>query len=132
MARAWTLIATLVLALSPVQAAAACLSYGPPVQLTGWLHRKTVPGADKAATYWILRLDRPACVDARPGGGGIDVAYSSVREVQLVLGGDMHQRYAPLLDARVTGNGTLFGRHTAHHATPVLLTVRELRRADAR
>ena len=132
MRHARTVAAVLALALCPLEAAAACLRYGPPVHLTGALHRKAIPGADKTATYWFLRLDQPVCVEARPGNDGIDVAYGTVREVQLVLGGDLYRRYAALLDSRVTGIGTLFGRHTGHHATPVLLTVQELRRADAR
>lgn len=130
MSRVWIMTALLALTLAPLDAAAACLRYGAPVHLTGALHRKTVPGADKAATYWFLRLDRAVCIDARPGDG-IDIAHARVREVQLVLGGDLYQRYAALLDTRVTGIGTLFGRHTGHHATPVLLTVQEMRRADA-
>lgn len=130
MRRGW-MAAVLALTLGPVDAAAACLRYGPPVHLTGALHRKPLPGADKTATYWFLRLDRPVCVEARPGDG-IDVAHSTVREVQLVLGGDLYQRHQGLVDTRVTGIGTLSGAHTAHHRTPVLLTVQELRRADAR
>ncbi|HYH39744.1 MAG TPA: DUF4431 domain-containing protein [Azospirillum sp.] len=121
-----------VLALGPMEAAAACLRYDAPEQLAGTLTRRPVPGAGGAQVTWYLRLDRPACVDAKPGSAGLNAARDAVREIQLELPHEAYSRFASLPDTRVVATGTLFGANPGPHATPVMMRVRDLRRADAR
>ena len=42
---------------------------------------------------------------------------------------DSYKEYIDLVGKQVTATGTLFGEHTGHHHTPVLLTVRQLAEA---
>ncbi|WP_431861753.1 hypothetical protein [Azospirillum sp.] len=121
-----------VLALGPMEAAAACLRYDAPEQLAGTLTRRPVPGVKGPQVYWYLRLDRPACVDAKPGSAGVNAARDAVREIQLELPHEVYSRVVSLPDTRVVAAGTLFGANPGPHATPVMMRVRELRRADAR
>jgi hypothetical protein len=116
-------------------ATADCLEYGPVVQLAGKLVRQTFPGppnfasvaqGDTPEVAWILHLDKPVCVRARPGDD-IDVAVSHLHDLQLVLGSDNnYQRAEELLSRRVIVSGVLFGAHTGHHHTPVLLAVKNI------
>lgn len=131
-ARLARLALALALALGPADAAAACLRYGTTEQIAGTLTRRPVPAAKGPQVYWYLRLDRPACVDAKPGGGGPDIAHSRLREIQLVLPVEVYSRFVALPDSRVVAVGILSGAHPGPHATPVVMTVREMRRADAR
>lgn len=126
------MIAALALALGSVEAAAACLRYDAPEQLTGTLTRRPVPGATGPQVYWYLRLDRPACVEAKPGSVGINAARDAVREIQLELPHEVYGRFVSLPDTRVLAVGTLFGANPGPHATAVMMRVRELRRADTR
>ena len=130
MPRAWMIAAAL--ALGPVQAGAACLRYDAPEQLAGTLTRRPVPGAGGTQVYWYLRLDRPACLAAKPGSAGINAARDSVREIQLDLPNAVYSRFVSLPDTRVVVAGTLFGAVPGPHATPVMMRVQEMRRADAR
>jgi hypothetical protein len=117
------------------KATADCLEYGPVVQLAGKLVRQTFPGppnfasvahGDTPEVAWILHLDKPVCVRARPGDD-IDVAVSHLHDLQLVLGSDNnYQRAEGLLSRRVIVSGVLFGAHTGHHHTPVLLAVKNI------
>jgi len=114
----------------------ACLQYEPqPVSIQGAIQRVTFPGppnydsvakGDTPETCWLLKLDQPACVDASPGDE-IDVAHSRIDTVQLVLDGEAYDRYRNLVGQRVEASGELFGSHTGHHHTEVLLIVRDLR-----
>jgi hypothetical protein len=116
-------------------AAADCLEYGPAVQLTGNLIRKTFPGlpnftsvaqGDTPEVGWILHLDKPVCVKGR-AGDDFDVAVSHLTDLQLVLGNDDYYRQAKKFLARkVIVTGVLFGAHTGHHHTPVLLDVKNI------
>ena len=113
-----------------------CFSYEPsPVSLTGTLVRKTFPGPpnyenirkrDKPETAWLLELDRPACVDEDKTDPDLNPAQAEVHQAQLVLMPEQYRSYKTLVGHKVTAIGTLFGAHTAHHHTPVLLTVRNL------
>lgn len=129
MLRIW--IVTAAMALTAADAAAACLRYGAPEQLSGTLTRRPVPGAVGSQVYWYLRLDRPACVEAKPGNGP-DVARDAVREIQLDLPNEVYSHFVSLPDTRVVAAGTLYGAVPGPHATAVMMRVRELRRADVR
>jgi hypothetical protein len=116
-------------------ATADCLEYGPVVQLTGNLVKKTFPGppnfasvaqGDTPEVAWILHLDKPVCIKARPEDD-FDVAVSHLQDLQLVLGNDDYYRQAKKFLARkVIATGVLFGAHTGHHHTPVLLDVKNI------
>lgn len=107
---------------------AACFSYEPSVvELTGTMVRKTFTHAqDKPETYWVLELSRPICVNRDPNEPE-NFAKKDVRLVQLVLDQKMYVAYKGLMGKQVIAKGTLFGEISAHHHTPVLLSVRALR-----
>ena len=117
-----------------------CLSYEPNiVSLTGIIVTKTFPGppnyagvkkGDRGETAWILELDAPVCIDEDKVDSDLNPAQTEIREIQLVLTPERHNSYKRLLGKRVTANGTLFGAHTGHHRTPVLLTVRTLKSSN--
>jgi hypothetical protein len=54
----------------------------------------------------------------------LNPSQKNVRQVQLVL--DQKDCDKALLGKRVVATGSLFGAHTGHHHTPVLLTVSNL------
>jgi hypothetical protein len=101
-----------------------CVSYEPAkVALEGTISRRTFMNAsDQKEVVWILRLAKPVCVSADVGSD-VNVERSRVTDVQLVLDADMYGKYRRLLGKKVKATGTLFGEHTAHHFTPVLLDV---------
>jgi len=113
-----------------------CRSYEPAVvALHGTLIRKTFAGppnyndihkGDKAETTWLLDLDSPICVNQDTAEPDLNPSQRNVRRVQLVLDQRTYERYKALLGRRVVATGSLFGAHTAHHHTPVLLTVSNL------
>ena|SRR5258708_25691079 len=115
---------------------AGCLSYKPVVVvLRGILIRKTFPGppnyrsirnGDTGETYWFVQLDRLICVNQDRPEPDLNPAQKSVRRVQLVLEPSAYKKYKTLLGKRVVLTGTLFGAHSGHHHTPVLLTVSTL------
>jgi hypothetical protein len=122
------------------QSGKGCLSYEPTVvQLTGTVTRKTFPGppnyesikrGDQPETYWLLELQRPACVDHGNPGNLTDQAKKDIRRIQLVFSGkDAYAKYQRLLGKRVVATGTLYGSATGHHKTPVLLQVNTLTEA---
>jgi hypothetical protein len=123
-------IAVLLLALCG-QADAACLSYTERVAVEGELVTRTFPGppnyesieaGDRPETHWLVQLERPACVDRDPHDkDGLNPAVAEIRGIQLVLSPEQYRRHAGRLGQRVTVSGRLFGAHTAHHKTPVLL-----------
>ena len=101
-----------------------CLNYEPAeIALEGTISRRTFLNAsDQKEVVWILRLAKPVCVNADEGSN-FNVERSRVTDVQLVLEADMFAKYRGLLGKRVRAMGTLFGEHTNHHFTPVLLDV---------
>jgi hypothetical protein len=115
--------------------AADCLEYEHPVQLTGKVVKKTFPGppnyesvekGDAPEVAWILNLDKSVCVKAR-AGDDFDVEVSHLRDLQLVLGNNnYYQRAKELLSRKIIVTGVLFGAHTGHHHTPVLMDVKNL------
>lgn len=121
-------------------ARSTCLSYEPSVvRLRGTLVRKTFPGppnyadihrGDKAEVYWLLNLSRPVCVDQDNTQPDSNPAHKDIRQLQLVVPAEFYSKYKSLVGHRVSVSGTLFGEHTAHHRTPVLVTVKSLAKAD--
>jgi len=115
---------------------AGCKSYGPAsVSLHGTLRRQTFPGppnyedvhkGDKPELFWLLKLDSPICVAQDKGEPDLNPRQKDVREVELVLTKEQVGRANALLGKRVVAIGTLFGAHTGHHHTPVLLTATHL------
>ncbi len=112
---------------------AGCKSYEPAsVSLHGTLLRRNFAGppnyedihkGDKVETFWLLKLDSPICVVQDRANPDLNPSQTNVRKVQLVLNKDDSERLNALLGKRVIATGTLFGAHTGHHHTPVLLTV---------
>ena len=113
-----------------LQSSSACLSYEPSVvELTGTIVRKTFTDAqDRPETYWVLELSRPICVNQDQKEPDINYAQKDIRLIQLVfLNQKMFVTYKDLPGKRVIAKGTLFAGISAHHHTPVLLTVNTLR-----
>jgi uncharacterized protein DUF4431 len=114
----------------------ACLAYEPAVvRLMGTLVRKTFPGppeykdlsrGDRPETYWLLVLSQPACVDEDSVQPDLNPAHDNIRTMQLVVSEELNKKYKYLVGRRIVATGTLFGEHTAHHRTPVLLTVKTM------
>jgi hypothetical protein len=126
--------------LGQTAASSHCLSYEPSVvTLTGTLVRKTFPGppnyedvrhGDRPETYWFLKLSKPVCVDEDKAQPDLNPAHKKIRTIQLVVPVEFYKKYKDLLGQQVVVTGTLFGAHTAHHVTPVLLTVVSLAKAN--
>jgi hypothetical protein len=62
-------------------------------------------------------------VDEDKAQPDLNPSQRNVRKVQLVLNDQHGERANSLRRKRVVVTGTLFGAHTGHHHTPVLLTV---------
>ena len=136
--RIWTVALVLLLLASsqlfsrPVDAAA--LHYGPAVvELTGTLVLEEYfgppgfgedPKTDSRELYAILVLDAPVSVEGVPADL-IDKTYPDVRWVQLVRG-IADPPFSPYQSMHVIVSGTLYGRHTGHHHTDVLLIVQSI------
>ena len=113
-----------------------CLSYEPAVvTLSGTLVRKTFPGppnyesikkGDNPETSWFLDLPESVCVNEDKTKPDLNPKQIGVHEMQLVLQPEQYQRHKGMVGRKVLATGTLFGEHTGHHHTPVLLTVRTL------
>jgi hypothetical protein len=113
-----------------------CLSYEPSVvKLTGILQRKVFPGppnyedlrrGDAPEVIWLLNLAAPICVNEDKAQPDLNPAHDKARTMHLVIPAEFYSKYKELLGKQVTVTGTLFGAHTAHHRTPVLLTVKTM------
>jgi hypothetical protein len=109
------------------------------VTLSGVIRRQTFPGrpnyaniakGDEPEVYWILELSTPVDV-AGTKESDIDVAESGVHSMQLVFGVEgkkSYPDYADFVGKQVTVIGRLFHSHTAHHKTPVLIAVRDMKK----
>ncbi len=115
-----------------------CLNYGPTVSLTGTLTSHVFPGppnyesikrGDSKETAIILKLDASMCT-TDDGLNGFNVSVANIREMQLAIYNDdkkindqewkvVHER----IGKRVVVTGTLYGAHTGHHRTKVLIDV---------
>ena len=115
-----------------------CLPYEPAeVSLIGKLVRKTFPGppeyesirkGDKPEIFWLIQLRGPLCTNEDAENPELNPAYDDVREVQLVVVPAQYRRYKNLVGQEVEATGTLFGEHTIHHRTAVLLTVKDIQK----
>jgi hypothetical protein len=116
----------------PAAAEGACLTYTERVHLEGVLEQRTFPGppeyesvakGDRPETAWLVRLRRPACVDADPTDKeGLSERIDRLLLVQLVLENEQFKTARRRVGRRVAVSGRLFGAHTGHHRTPALLT----------
>ncbi len=118
----------------------ACLSYEPSVvQLSGTIIRKTFPGppnyesierGDKAEVLWLLVLSQPICMEEDIKEPSLSPAQKDIRKIQLVFrDAAAYETHKKLVGKIVVAKGTLFGAHTGHHHTPLLLTVTTLIKA---
>lgn len=72
-------------------------------------------------------LSDPICVEQDKTGPDINRAQKDIHKIQLVFrNADIYKTQKDLVGKRVEAIGTLFGAHTGHHHTPVLLTVSTL------
>jgi len=117
-----------------------CLSYEPSVvRLTGTIIRKTFPGppnyesveqGDSPEVAWLLVLSKPICVEKDAKDPDLNPAQKDIRKIQLVFrDSTAYKNQKDLVGKGVIARGTLFGAHTGHHHTPVLLTVSTLTKA---
>lgn len=114
----------------------ACLSYEPKVvKVVGVLTPKTFPGppnyesirkGDRAETDWLVELHSPVCVAEDKADPDLNPSQDRVIEMQLVLDPSAYKTYKRLIGKDVIVSGTLFGAHTGHHHTPVLVTVKSI------
>lgn len=113
-----------------------CLSYEPAIVTpSGTLVRKIFPGppnyesvkkGDRHETSWFLDLPESVCVNESKTEPELNPKQSGIHEIQLVLQSEQYQQHKGMVGRKVLATGTLFGEHTGHHHTPVLLTVRAL------
>jgi hypothetical protein len=90
---------------------------------------ESIKKGDKPETGWFLDLPESVCVNEDKVEPDLNPKQSGIHEIQLVLQSEQYAQHKVLLGKRVIATGTLFGEHTAHHHTPVLLTVLTLRDA---
>lgn len=114
------------------------LAYGPKVTLTGRLSSRVFPGppnyesvkkGDTAERAYLLHLDAPVDV-AGKAQNEFDQPQRNLRDFQLAPTSDaLFAAARRMVGRRVIVTGTLFGEHTGHHHTPVLISVERLRSA---
>ena len=106
------------------QAQNRCLNYEPEnVTLRGKLIRvpmKNISGQKE--TIYVLKLKTPICVNA-DAENEYNPQHSGIRDIQLAFSAEKFKSSRSLLNKNVTVSGTLFGEHTQHHFTKVLLMV---------
>ncbi len=109
-----------------------CLEYGPTVSLAGTLRSRVFAGppnyesikrGDRKETAIILRLERAACTTG-DDPLGYDDSFTNLREMQLVISNDEEWKTVKRrMGKRVVVTGALFGAHTGHHRTKVLIQI---------
>ena len=117
--------------LIPGIAHAECLSFQGPTRIEGTLIRQTFPGppnyesieaGDQPETCWLVILDKSACVAADPTDeDGLNPAVAMLGRIQLIVTPEQYRDYADRIGHHVSVTGQLFGAHTGHHKTPILL-----------
>jgi hypothetical protein len=76
-------------------------------------------------------LSQPTCVEQDKKDPDLNPAQQDIRQIQLVFSvASGYESPKEFVGKKVVTSGTLFGAHTAHHRTPVLLTVKTLTKAD--
>jgi len=105
------------------------------VNVSGILVQKTFPGppdyqdlksGDRPENYWLIELHSPVCVSEDRANPELNPSKDRVAEMQLVFPPTASQANRSLIGRNVIISGTLFGAHTGHHHTPVLLTVKSI------
>jgi hypothetical protein len=117
-----------------------CLSYEPSVvKLYGTLIHKAFPGppnyrdirrGDTPQVSWLLNLDAPICVDQDKVQPDLNPRHKKIHTIQLVVPVEFYSKYKDLIGKPIIVTGKLFGAHTVHHRTPVLITVSSLAEAE--
>lgn len=114
-----------------------CLPYEPAkIKLECTVVRKDYPGrpnfesitdGDEKLAYWILMLDKPACV----GSGkavGVNEPEANISEVQLAFrDAQLYKKYRQVVGKHVSVSGVLFHQHSAWHVTRVVVHVSDLK-----
>ena len=110
------------------QAQTDCLNYEPEnVTLNGKLVRLSIKNvSNQKETIYVLKLVAPICVKA-DAENEYNPAQNNIKDVQLVLDSEKYRSSRSLVNKNVIVSGTLFGEHTQHHFTKVLLTVSEIK-----
>lgn len=110
------------------QAQTDCLNYEPEnVTLSGKLVRLSMKNAaNQKETIYALQLKTPICVNADPENE-YNPQNSGVKDIQLAFDAEKFKSSRALLNKNVTVSGTLFGEHTQHHFTKVLMMVSEIK-----
>ena len=129
------LLLTLI-AIAPSAGHSQCLKCQPTeVTLKGAVYSKDFPGppnyesirtGDERMRYWILRLEKPICVE---GDDFHKTRVANVRELQLVfMDESFYPRYRRFVrqHSRFRVVGSLFHQETGHHVTKILITVKAL------
>ena len=110
------------------KAQTGCLNYEPEnVTLNGKLVRlqmKNVSGQKE--TIYVLRLKTPVCVNA-DANNEYNPKQNEIKDIQLAFDAEKLKSSRPLLNKNVSVSGTLFGEHTQHHFTKVLMMVSEIK-----
>jgi len=125
----------------PAQNPSGCLAYEPVVvQLKGTIIRKTFPGApnyasvkhgDRPEVAWLLVLVKPICMQEDLNDRAMNISQTDIRKIQIGFDeADVYNKYNRFVGEKVVATGTLFGSHTGHHRTPVLMTVKTLSKSD--
>ena len=111
------------------QAQKNCLTYEPEnVTLSGKLSRLSLLNASKQKeTIYVLKLKLPVCVNA-DAENEFNLQQNKVGDIQLVFDAETYRSSRLLVNKTVVVSGTLFGEHTQHHFTKVLLTVARIKR----
>lgn len=110
------------------QAQTDCLNYEPEnVTLSGKLARLSIKNVSgQKETIYVLKLKTPVCVNADPENE-YNPQQNDVKDVQLAFDAEKYKSSRLLLNKNVMVSGTLFGEHTQHHFTKVLMSVSEIK-----
>ena len=106
----------------PAQAA-ECLQYGPG-RIEGTLTVETVPlqSGKGNETWFFVALDKPVCFSKGSHPKGYEPAVAEIRKIQLLhLDKTAYEQARALKGKLAECEGTLFGKWTEHHHSPVLL-----------
>ena len=101
-----------------------CLSYEPmSIKLEGKIKRHSFQdfNGKETSRYWVLHLLQPVCI--RGNNDGINEEEKDITKLQLVLSPEQYRTYQSYVNIDVFVTGKLFHGHSAHHYTPVLLEV---------
>lgn len=103
--------------------AAPCVNYG-----TGTIEGTLVaeqmldPATKKRGWWFFVELKTPICINAGNHPKGFEPALQSVTKIQLIHPDKTgFEQTSPLKGQSVTCLGTLFGKWTENHYTPVLM-----------